>query len=109
MTTPPVEGVSESIIRKIFNEGQFYDKVLSGEFSTIVKKSRAPKKLPGGEPPDTQSQIVYYYNSKNQPVAIVHQYLRPDGTIGASGLPDPKRVFLPDRIVYVSAVSPKDK
>lgn len=68
-----------------------------------------PKKLPDSEPPGTQSQIVYYYNDKNQPVAIVHQYLRPDGTIGASGLPDPKRVFLSDRIIYVSAVPPKEK
>jgi hypothetical protein len=31
---------------------------------------------------------------------LVHQFLRPDGTIGASGLPDPK-MMLKDGIEYI--------
>jgi len=27
------------------------------------------------------------------------QFLRPDGTIGASGLPDPKRIFIEGRVI----------
>jgi len=32
-------------------------------------------------------------------MAIVHQYLLPDGSIGASGLPDPKWLRDGDRIL----------
>jgi hypothetical protein len=44
------------------------------------------------------SQTVEYYDGDNR-VALVHQYLRPDGTIGASGRPDPK-ALLEDGILY---------
>ena len=42
-------------------------------------------------PPGTRSQIIRYFKGR-QWVLEVHQYLRPDGTLGASGLPDPKRL-----------------
>ena len=42
-----------------------------------------------GQRARTLSQIVFYYEGDLK-VAVVHQYLLPDGTIGASGLPDPK-------------------
>jgi len=38
--------------------------------------------------------MVSYRDASGNEVARVHQYLRPDGTIGASGKPDPKRVFI---------------
>ena len=44
------------------------------------------------EPYCTRSQIVRYYDGAHQ-VAVVHQYMRPDGTIGAWGRPDPKAVL----------------
>ena len=42
------------------------------------------------EPPGTRSQMVAYVDASGQRVALVHQYLRPDGTLGGSGRPDPK-------------------
>jgi hypothetical protein len=40
----------------------------------------------------------------NNEVARVHQYLRPDGTIGGSGRPDPKKVlYLYQGILYLIA------
>jgi hypothetical protein len=97
----PIEWVSKDIIRQIFNDGQFYEKTLSGELRAVVKKDSHPATPPGGEPVCTRSQIVFYYGPRRAIVAIVHQYLRRDGTIGASGRPDPKRLFLPDRILSV--------
>ncbi len=38
----------------------------------------------------TRSQLITYFDADGRRVAIVHQYLRRDGTLGASGLPDPK-------------------
>jgi len=34
-------------------------------------------------------------------VALVHQYLRSDGTLGASGQPDPKRIVI-GNVVYAT-------
>jgi hypothetical protein len=33
---------------------------------------------------------VYYDKTTKEKIAIVHQYRLQDGTLGASGLPDPK-------------------
>jgi len=34
-------------------------------------------------------------------VALVHQYLRRDGSLGASGKPDPKMLFDRGELLYV--------
>lgn len=54
---------------------------------------RHPSPPAASEPFCTWSQEVSYIDpTTNEEVARAHRYLRPDGTIGASGLPDPKRV-----------------
>lgn len=103
----PAERVPAHIIRQYFNESQIYKKMASGEYTTYIKRSSHPNPPPPGEPYCTHSQIVYYYTKDGRPVAIVHQYLRPNGSIGASGMPDPKRLFLADRILYVSSKQEK--
>lgn len=94
-----VEWVPPHIIRKLFNDGQYYQKVLAHELTALLKRDSILRDPPAGEPPGTRSQIVIYYDRQRNPVAIVHQYLRPDGTLGGSGKPDPKRLILKDRIV----------
>lgn len=94
-----VEWVSPDIIRKLFNEGQYYQKMLANELTVYLKKDSVLEKPPTGEPAGTRSQTLYYYDLDENFVAVVHQYLRPDGTLGGSGKPDPKRLALPDRIV----------
>lgn len=89
----PVKWVSPSIIRKLFNDGQYYHRVLSGQLTTYIKADVVLKAPPEGEPPGTRSQIVIYYDKASHFVALVHQYLRPDGELGASGKPDPKKLF----------------
>jgi hypothetical protein len=38
--------------------------------------------------------VAYYETWGNRRrIALVHQYLRPDGTVGASGRPDPKAIL----------------
>jgi len=103
-----VEWVTEAIIRQQYNDSQLFEKWKSGEIVGVTKRSSHPDTPPVGEPICTHSQIVYYYSRENKPLAIVHQYLRPDGTIGASGFPDPKRLFLKDKILFVRSARPKD-
>lgn len=48
----------------------------------------------------TRSQGVAYYDG-NVVVARVHQFLQPDGTLGASQIPDPKELLVDDEIWFV--------
>ncbi len=56
---------------------------------------------PRNEPPCTRSQLLIYWTGQREPIALVHRYLRPDGSLGAGGQPDPKRVVVGD-IVYAT-------
>ena len=62
-----------------------------GELGTRLLVSRlAPPS--SGEPPGTLSEIVVYLAGP-QAVAMSHRYWRPDGTLGGSGVEDPKWLF----------------
>jgi hypothetical protein len=97
----PIEQVPASIIRRFFNEGQFYQSAINGDLTTVLRPggSRHLKKLPENIPYCSHSQIIVYLDADGETVALAHQYLLPDGSIGASGLPDPKLLFLPERIL----------
>ena len=97
----PIEWVSKTIMRSRFNNGQYTQEVHAGKLLARIKKNSRPDTPPPGEPFCTHSQIGCYHALSRELVAIVHQYRRPDGTLGASGLPDPKRLTLADRIVSV--------
>lgn len=64
-----------------------------GELKEEVVKSRhaSATKLPA--PYCTESQMVRYLDEFGTEVACIHQYLKPDGELWASGLPDPKRLL----------------
>jgi len=78
----------------MFNEGGLWEMTKSGELSTVTLEDRHPALTVANEPFCTYSQMISYRDRSDNEVARVHQYLRPDGTIGASGKPDPKRVFI---------------
>ena len=44
--------------------------------------------------------MVWYLGHDGQKNVLVHQYLLPDGTIGGSGRPDPKRMILDDEVIF---------
>lgn len=97
-----IEWVSADIIRRAFNDGQFWERVLMGEATETVFKERHLS-THEREPFCTLSQIVVYWDAGDSPIAIVHQYKRPDGSLGASGRPDPKRIVLGQRILATRA------
>lgn len=97
--------VTPDIICQEFNQRQFYEKAQRGElvqhvfhYNTHLKRSQR-KEL--GEPHCTRSQMVIYYDSNGEPVALVHQYKRRDGSLGGSGKPDPKRLFVSGQVIAV--------
>lgn len=86
-------------MRQRFNDGRFWERVQSGELRAEEWDSRHPSLTAANEPYCTRSLFLSYLDQENNEVARVHQYLRPDGTIGASGRPDPKRL-LADGVLY---------
>jgi hypothetical protein len=49
--------------------------------------------------------MIAYYNQQGKKVAIAHQYVKPDGTIGGSGRPDPKWL-LEEGVIYLARKDP---
>lgn len=84
----------------MFNDGRFVERAASGELTSRVVRSRHPAAPKANVPVCTRSQSIAYLDASGQEVALAHQYLLKDGTIGAGRLPDPKRV-LKDGILYV--------
>jgi hypothetical protein len=90
MARPPIQRVSKTQLREIFNRLYLAD-VLAGRLSETID-SEGPPNRRANEPPGTVSQRVRYW-AGGVSVAVCHRYLRPDGTLGGKGLPDPKAVL----------------
>jgi hypothetical protein len=86
-------------MRRRFNRGRYYERTLSGELRAVARRDSTPVRTKANEPAGTHSQEVSYLDANNQEVARVHQYVRLGGVLGASGLPDPKRL-LENGILY---------
>lgn len=84
-----VQRVCPRILRRLFNDRQFVERAHKGSLIAYEKDSNlAP---PGsGQPPGTRTQKVEYFARNGKRLALAIQYRRPDGTLGGSGLPDPK-------------------
>ena len=79
----------------MLNEGRYYERVQSGQIAERVAVDFHPSQTAAHEPWCTRSQLVNYVDlALRRTVARVHQYLRMDGRLGASGLPDPKMIYL---------------
>lgn len=89
---PPIKYVSATEIRTLFNEGRYADLVAYGALSEVLIREGVPSPQTN-QPAGTKSQVLAYINPSGRQVAVVHRYLRPDGTLGGSGKPDPKKLF----------------
>ena len=103
---PQLKRISATEMQKMFNEGGCWEKLRTGEITAVLLEDRHPSLTAANEPFCTRSQMVSYRDANNQEIARVHQYLRTDGTLGASGKPDPKRLFK-DGILYRLTKKPK--
>jgi len=65
----------------------------------------SPAPAAARQPEGTRSQIVAYYDEEGNRLAIVHCYLRPDGTLGGSGRPDPKWLLHKGKIYKAARVA----
>jgi hypothetical protein len=92
-TIPPKREVSPRELREMFNRGGYEAKLHAGELTEHVVKQRHPSAPKAPVPYCTKSQLVQYRDATGSEVVTFHRYLQPDGTLGASGQPDPKRIL----------------
>jgi hypothetical protein len=85
-------------MRWLFRRHRFLARVNSGDLVQRITRNTHPSRTAACEPFCTRTQIISYDNSNQEEEARVHQYLRTDGTIGASGRPDPKRLKIGTQI-----------
>jgi len=94
--SPPQHiGISEAELRLYFESGQFIERTERGELVVVVLPNAShPASADAGQVPGTLSQMISYREPDcNNEVARAHRYLKPDGTLGGSGKPDPKLVL----------------
>jgi hypothetical protein len=99
----PIVRVTEWELRKMFNDGRYWERVQSGElfYVTIHEGTPTPDK---NQPPGTKTIMVAIRETLNGPdLAHAHGFIQPGWVIGAKGRLDPKRIWKDGklyRIVY---------
>jgi len=94
-------------IRKLFNESQLPDMIDKGQLSVIYLRNKHltdPSAV--GEPWCTHAQMIRYLDQNGSWLVEVFQYLRADGSIGASGKADPKRIRLHNKVYILEIQIP---
>jgi hypothetical protein len=86
--------VSVAKLQELFNAADFDKLIAAGQvYIDVLKSHDAPAKA--NQPAGTLSQMIAYRERKSgDQLASAHRYLRPDGTLGASGKPDPKSLMV---------------
>jgi len=88
-----IKTVSKAIICKKFNEGPLPRQIKEGKLVKVMlrdKVIKSPKKFQG--PRGTRTQYIRYTDKNGRILVEIHQYLRPNGTLGASRKQDPKKL-----------------
>lgn len=88
----------------MFNEEQFEERVKKGEIKVVLIHSGIPSPEVG-LPSGSRTEMISYRDINGLELARAHQYVLPDGTIGASGQPDPKRILKDGKLYRIE----KDK
>jgi hypothetical protein len=96
----PVQEIPVEELRRIFNDGDYWNRAQYGDLFQTVEEEGHPSPPLAGEPHCTLSQIIAYRDDRARQVARVHQYLRPDGSLGLEGRPDPQEL-LHEGVLYI--------
>jgi len=98
MNKAPRIRISENELRGKFNgnEGGYPARRASLKVRRVYDEPASPR---SNQEPGTRSIVDSYYDDDDQKVMTLHYFLRPDGTLGGSGRPDPKELLV-DGIMY---------
>jgi hypothetical protein len=103
MESSPKLRVTAQQIRQRFNEARYLERVERGELEQVMRLDEplSPAACQSkGYPLGTRKQLLEYFDGAVR-VAMVHRVMFPNGSIGASGLPDPKLLLVDGVYWYV--------
>lgn len=87
-------------LRQLFDHTDYWERAEKGEYHKVVIGKHKPDSK--NEPAGTESQIISIRREDGFEIARIHAYVRPDGSLGASGKPDPKIVYdEPGNVLYM--------
>ncbi len=88
-----IQWITKQALQELFNNSHYPQMIGAGQLTrTRLKQSHLQDPNPGQGPYCTYSESILYTSEDPNDFVIVHQYVRPDGTLGASGRPDPKKM-----------------
>src|SRR4029077_676452 len=95
----PTKPVDDRTIQEAFNQLRIWDRVVSGELTFKVRRTRpAPEFERSGQPDGSESQKIDIFDSDGRFLCTAHRYLRPgEGQFG--GRPDPLRLVVGDHML----------
>jgi hypothetical protein len=94
MTTNPIPEpirLSKKEMQEFFNK-HILKLLQNGEFKQNPLKARHADPFKSGQVFCTYSEIVLVQDKNKSEIAKVHRYVLPEGTLGASRLPDPVKI-----------------
>lgn len=95
----PVVRVPAAILRETFNSSQLPALLERGDITPqLLRDAHLEQPERVGEGYCTRGQMLRYLDEQGDLLVEVFQYLRPDGSLGASGRPDPKRMRVGNQI-----------
>ena len=95
-----IEYIDERNIQTLFNNSEYPEFIRSGRLKqTLLKRSHMQNPDLRQGPHCTHSESHLYTSDDGEYLVVVHQYVKPDGMLGASGKPDPKRMKL-EGLIY---------
>ncbi len=93
--------LTDTHLRELFNNSPYprmiEDGTLIGQITDDVPMTN-PRKI--NAPPGARWQYIRYQTRAGERLVDVHRFLLPDGTLGASGRPDPKRMVVFGIVFY---------
>lgn len=94
-------------LRALFNDSGYAERIHQGQLRPIrLRDDHLTNPEAKALPYCTRAQMFRYLDSTGAWVVEAFHYLRPDGTRGASGMYDPKRLRL-DAVVYSLPLAPR--
>jgi hypothetical protein len=98
MNKAPRIRISENELRGKFNRNEGGNPARRARLK-VRRVYDEPASPMSKQEPGTRSIVDSYYDETDRKVMTLHHFLRPNGTLGGSGKPDPKELLV-DGIMY---------
>lgn len=98
--------VSQTELQELFNR-HYLPAFERGDLTKVLVRSGTPDRT-ANQPIGTKSEMWSLHTNDGRYIGKVHAYVKPDGTLSASGKPDPKELVIGRNRYVLSKIVPKN-